>query len=332
MHLRLPVARPFFSYFTPLGVFVGGGLIIACLNLAYLSLPLFGYPRNHNAPYGALIVAFMTGFLLAMLDLSLTARKEARVRKAQAHADLLQTHLALEQIALTRKHMLKRLKKEKDQTALEKATQADIPRFYLARHPDGTYTVAFKADLPNPIMRRLAEMQPKTAFTDHEAVQRILEEDAPCEDIWTGSIYTFPETDAPQDYPGVTHILMPWDYDWEAEEQKNKDQRKEDEEDEETPEQLDVGDAEVLLLASIIDERIVVACRAQKINDVAAEAWVQPEPSDRNEARQVALAWASTMRHGGKIPFFSHHNDDEGAADLARGLGLSLVAEEVDYY
>ena len=59
---------------------------------------------------------------------------------------------------------------------------------------------------------------------------------------------------------------------------------------------------------------------------------MQPEPSNRNEARQVALAWAYTMRRNGRIPFFSHHIDDEGAADLARSLGLSLVVEEVDYY
>ena len=38
------------------------------------------------------------------------------------------------------------------------------------------------------------------------------------------------------------------------------------------------------------------------------------------------------MQRSGKIPFFSHHIDHEGAADLARGLGLPLVAEEVDYY
>jgi hypothetical protein len=168
------------------------------------------------------------------------------------------------------------------------------------------------------------------AITNHEAVQLILEEDAPCEDIWTGKLYTFPETTAPQDYPNVTSIVIPWDHGWEAGEQEDEDE--EEEEDEKKPEKPDAGEAEALLLAYVVNERIVAACRAQKINEVAAEAWVQPEPSDRNDARQVTLAWAYTMQRNGKIPFFSHHSDDEGAADLARGLGLSLVVEEVDYY
>lgn len=327
LHLLLPVARPFFNYFAPLGILASWGPLVACLNLAYVSLPLFGYPRNHNAGYLALLVGGGVGVVIFFLFFSITQRKEARVSIAQARIDLLQTHLALEEMRLTRKHLLKRPKKEKNMTALEKATQADIPRFYLARHPDGTYTVAFKADLPIPIMKRLAEMQPKTAFNDQEMVKRVLAEDAPCEDIWTGKIYTFPEPITLQDSPNVTNILIPWDHDWEAGQQED-----EEEEDEEKPENPDVGEWDALLLAYVVNERIVAGCRAQKTNEVAAEAWVQPEPSNEKEARQVTLAWASAMQRDGKIPFFSHHIDDEGAADLARGLGLTLVAEEVDYY
>lgn len=85
-------------------------------------------------------------------------------------------------------------------------------------------------------------------------------------------------------------------------------------------------------LAMLTVDEIVATCRAQKINQVAADAWVQPEPSNRDEVRQVTLAWAYTMQDNGKIPFFSYHTDDEAAADLARGLGLTLVAEEVAYY
>jgi hypothetical protein len=332
-HLRLPVAHPFFSYFAPLEILANGGPIIACLNLAYLSLPLFGYPLNHNAPYGPLIVGGVVGATLSLLFLLLTLRKDTRVRKAQARADLLQTHLELEQIRLTQKHLLKRPKNQKNQTALEKATQADMPRFYLARHPDGTYTVGFKADLPTPIMKRLAEMQPKTAFTDDEAVRRVLEEDAPCEDIWTGKIYTFPEIAAPQPDPHVIGIPITWDRGWEAGEQEDDEEDEEEGDEEERKVISRAGEEwDITLLAYVVNERIVAGCRAQKISDMAAEAWVQPESSNGKEARQVTLAWAATMQRSGKIPFFSHHIDDEGAAGLARGLGLPLVAEEVDYY
>lgn len=44
------------------------------------------------------------------------------------------------------------------------------------------------------------------------------------------------------------------------------------------------------------------------------------------------LAWAVSQHKNSKIPFFSYHCNDEGAANLARGLRLHLVMEEVAYF
>ena len=331
--LLLPI-RYWFAWYTPtLQVLLSFGGFVGCFTLAFYLLPSSDYLIEHNR----VITSFFAGMLAwAAISLPFSPflyRKNSKVVTTLARADLIQTHLALEQISLTRKHLLKRPKAKKNQSALEQATQEDIPRFYLARHPDGTYTVAFKADLPIPIMQRLAEMQPKTAFTDHEAVKRVLAEDAPCEDIWTGKIYTFPEIAAPLNDPNVMGMPITWDRGWEAGEQEDVQEDDEERDEEERKVISRAGEEwDTSLLAYVVDERIVAGCHAQKINDVAAEAWVQPEPSNGKEARQVTLAWASTMQRSGKIPFFSHHVDDEGAANLALGLGLPLVVEEVDYY
>ena len=313
VYLLLPIARPFFSYFTPLGILASAGIFVASLNLFSALLLWFGYPLNLQTLYLFGFAGLGVGMPLFFLLIWLTQRKQPRVELAQARVDLVQTHLALEQILLTREHVLKR-PEQKKQTALEKAPQADIPRFYLARHPDGTYTVAFSADLPMPLMKQLADVTPKTAFTDQVAVGHLLAEDAPCEDIWTGKLYTFPESITPLDFPDATATVVPWSQG--------------QEEDEDT----DVDQWDTPLAMVTVDEQIMATCRAQKINQVAAEAWVQPEPSNRNAVRQVTLAWAYTMQRNGKIPFFSHYTDDEAAADLARGLGLTLVADEVAYY
>lgn len=329
--LLLPI-RYWFAWYTPtLQVLLSFGGFVGCFTLAFYLLPSSDYLIEHNRVITSFFAGMLAWTVISLPFSPFLYRKNSKVVTTLARADLIQTHLALEQISLTREHLLKRPKAKKNQSALEQATQEEIPRFYVARHSDGTYTVGFKADLPIPIMKRLAEMQPKTAFTEHEAVKRVLEEDAPCEDIWTGKIYTFPEITPPQDYPNVIGMPITWDRGWEAGEQEDEE---EDEKDEEERKVISRAGEEwdTPLLVYVINERIVAGCRAQKISDVAAEAWVQPEPSNGKEARQVMLAWASTMQRSGKISFFSHHVDDEGAADLARGLGLPLVAEEVDYY
>lgn len=147
------LARPFFTYFTPLGILACPGSLAACSNLALPLLSWFGYPLNQQTWLLFLFAGFGIGAPLFFLFFWLTQRKQARLEIAQARVDLVQTHLALEQILLTREHVLKR-PDQKKQTALEKASQADIPRCYLARHPDGTFTVAFSADLPIPLMKQ----------------------------------------------------------------------------------------------------------------------------------------------------------------------------------
>ena len=74
----------------------------------------------------------------------------------------------------------------------------------------------------------------------------------------------------------------------------------------------------------IVEGEIVSTCESSRENGEAAEAWVRTLPPFRGRgfARQVTAAWAMHAHTRGKLPFYSHREDNLASRAVARGLGL----------
>ncbi|HEX8682366.1 MAG TPA: GNAT family N-acetyltransferase [Ardenticatenaceae bacterium] len=123
----------------------------------------------------------------------------------------------------------------------------------------------------------------------------------PCNEIFSGKSYTFPNTLTPADYPDVT----PW----------NESHRS-------LPGHIQMGGPSTHLI--IADGQIASACESSRENHKAGEAWVQTSPHFRRRgyARQVTAAWARYLQQQGKIPLYSHQWDNAASEAVARSLGL----------
>jgi hypothetical protein len=176
----------------------------------------------------------------------------------------------------------------------------DIPRCLVVRHLDN-YRVLFRHDLSRHIRERVAMLPPEMVFGDHEAVKKILADDAPVETIWAGKSYIFPSILASADYPDTVR--------------------------------LDRATGTRPVYAVRVADQIVATCESVRENDAAAEAWVQtlPEFRRRGYARQVTAAWAQDLLHQGKLPFYSHNMDNLPSQGVARSLGLIQFVEGVGY-
>jgi predicted GNAT family acetyltransferase len=74
----------------------------------------------------------------------------------------------------------------------------------------------------------------------------------------------------------------------------------------------------------IVDDQIVASCGSVRENDKCAEAWVTTEPAFRGRgyARQVTAAWAHHLQKTGKIPFYSHAQENLASERVAHSLAL----------
>jgi hypothetical protein len=77
--------------------------------------------------------------------------------------------------------------------------------------------------------------------------------------------------------------------------------------------------------------KVVSACVSTRENETCGEAWVYTAPKYRHQglAQKVVNAWAESLIHAGKVPFYSHKIDNVASANLARTLGLQPVFEEI---
>jgi hypothetical protein len=309
LYLRLPTDHPA-PWYTPALSF---SWLVAAL-LAILLLIVLFVPVDRHLLLGqqGILQFVLLGIFavpLMMVSVTLTERKQKRLNGAEARADLLRTYLQLQVITITSQRLLKYARKPEE---LEEANAAAIPRFFLARHAERDYTVAFSADLPVSLARQLAAIPPEKAFIDQERIKHILAEDVPCDEVWAGRLYTFPDTITRQDYPDVVALpAIP--------------------QSDEASEYV-LSDQAGYYFARLIDEKIVAFCRTRRVSQMASEAWVQPAPINTDEARQVTLAWAHAQQQNGRVPFFIRALDDTHAAALARRLGLRQVIELVEYY
>jgi hypothetical protein len=311
--LRLPANRPEPWYLPLLLVSPGVVASLAGLFLIIRFVPIDPHlPTEQQSILQVVLWVFISTPLI-ILSVTLFARKQKRMHTAEARNDLLRAYLELAVISLTPKRLLKPgFQQAGKPSDAEKANAADIPRFLLARHPEGDYTVAFSADLPISVARQLAVIPPEIAFTHQERIKEILAEDAPCEGVGSSTLYTFPDAITSQDYADVTTLPAIPQSDEESE--------------------FVLSDQNAGYFARVVDEQIVALCRSKRMGRSASEAWVQPAPVDTDEARQVTLAWAYSQQYNGRVPFFTHASDDAAAAVFAHHLGLRLVVKMVEYY
>ena len=180
----------------------------------------------------------------------------------------------------------------------------EIARFRVAQHAGG-YTLHFRHDVPRHVREDLAALPPEVAVQDQERVKAILSAHAPCEDAWVGQSYVFPEILSPSDYPDAVRLTRAHQG------------------------LLDAyhpgADAERRRMYAVITAgRIVSTCVSVRENRTAAEAYVFTDPAFRGRgyAGQVTAAWAHGLQREGKVPFYSHKQDNRASQAVARSLGL----------
>lgn len=222
--------------------------------------------------------------------------------------DLLSRHLELECIGLDRRGRM---------VPIPGPFPDEISRVYVARDSSG-YHRLYRYDLPTAVCATIETLAPEEILADPNVVLPLLAAHAPCEDVWVGVSYTFPETLKPTDYPDAVTL-------------DHRRSRK-------AREQIQMYDPELLarpwpVSAVIRDGIIVASCVSARENGRAGEAWVRTHPAYRRRgyARQVTAAWAKRLLSLGKIPFYSHRLDNPGSAGVARSLGLQPFIQDVGY-
>lgn len=190
-----------------------------------------------------------------------------------------------------------------------------IPRYYVARFPDGAYETFYAAELSDSLVERLAALPPQRAFEDSTTVERILGESAPCAGVWMGLSYTFAQMPAAAEISDVVrltaqkHGALAARYD---------------------PDLALDGRAAFAILR---DGRIVASCVSSRENATAGEAWVRTEDLYRRRgyAHRVAAVWGAALLRAGKIAFYSHQLDNMASAGVARSLGLQPFVRDAGY-
>lgn len=74
----------------------------------------------------------------------------------------------------------------------------------------------------------------------------------------------------------------------------------------------------------VVDGQPVARASSSRTNQVAAELWIETDPTHRRHgyATSAARAWAAGVRQAGKVAFYSHLHDNDASAFLARRLGV----------
>lgn len=177
----------------------------------------------------------------------------------------------------------------------------DVPRVYVAHLAQGIQ-ILYRQDVAPRVRDAIGACAPDIAFYYPERILEIIETDAPCQEIWTGSSYVFAERVAPDAFPDVTRI-----------------DRSQSELFRDVPQM-----AEQLLFAILHQGHIVSACESARENKAAGEAWVRTDAAFQHHgyAKQTALAWAYDLQQKNKIPFYSHKQDNMASEKLAQHLGV----------
>lgn len=188
------------------------------------------------------------------------------------------------------------------------------PRLFLGRTRTGNIW-RFRADLPDKLCKELdvlcADEPPvNTEFNEPprhlETYVRLLESDAPVQNVSNGLAYQFIKYEMPS-----KRLLVVT---------------------EDNPETLQ-GSFEKLIeelaawqpfVALVEDNRAVSVCRSVRITSEAHEAGVETLPEFRGNgyAKDVVCEWARLVRKAGAIPLYSTSWENNASQAVARKLGL----------
>lgn len=194
-----------------------------------------------------------------------------------------------------------------------------IPRFYLGRTTEGNVW-RFRHHLPDTLcaeLTTLCESEPSTTSElphHHESYKKLLAQDAPIENIWSGPAYWFPKTVKPS-VPTIriddsNAFLL----------QK------------EMPDWLPDVPHQQPMVALINDGAAVAICSSVRITGDAHEAGVEVlEPyRKRGYASAVVAGWADAVRSRGALPMYSTASENIASQRVASGLGLKQYG--VDFH
>ncbi len=188
-----------------------------------------------------------------------------------------------------------------------------IHRVYVTRHAQGD-TYYFREGLSQSLRCCLHKIPVSTYFEIPEQVQAVLAEEAACDEIHIGKSYVFPDSLGPQDFPDVVRVSqldrdLVVHYD---------------------PGLVDLG---LEVFAVLSDGEIVSTCQSSRENGSAGEAWVRTLEGYRRRgfARQVTAAWGYWLLRQGKVPFYSHRQENLTSQAVAHSLGLLLYMEDAGY-
>lgn len=161
-----------------------------------------------------------------------------------------------------------------------------------------TYYRFLRHDVDATLRQHLKLLREETLFADHAMVRRSLSEESPCESVFIGRSYIFPEEALSESYEDSAIIF-----------------------------------GESSLCAIEIDGQIVASASSVRENGKAAEAWVHTEDNFRGKGygQRVVLAWARRIAEKGKVPFYSHSLGNIGSQRLVEKLPFVWVYDLVSY-
>lgn len=197
---------------------------------------------------------------------------------------------------------------------------ARAPRLFLGRTPAGSVW-RFRAGLPDKLCEELDALcadEPPLDFEFDvpprhlEKYVRLLEADAPVQEISSGPAYCFNEDDAPSKSAlAITEndakVLQGGFEDFVAE-----------------------LSAWQPFIALVEDDRAVSVCRSVRITPAAHEAGVETLPDFRGKgyAADVAAEWARRVRAAGAIPLYSTSWENRASQAVARKLRLKCYGTD----
>lgn len=172
----------------------------------------------------------------------------------------------------------------------------EVARLYMM-YDGEIYYRYIRFDVPTEMRQLLKLMAAETLFSEYERVKGVLLEDTPCEEIFVGKTYIFPEDKYVPDDNDIVYT--------------------------------DEGSR----CAIIINGEVVSACSSVREDANAAEAWVQTDAAHRRKGygQRVVQAWAKRIRASGKVPFYSHTVDNLASQRLAESSGMQWVFDVVSY-
>jgi GNAT superfamily N-acetyltransferase len=173
----------------------------------------------------------------------------------------------------------------------------DVARLYIYRDTASYYRY-LRQDLDPVLRQHLKLIREERLFQEHEMVQRTLSEEKPCETIFHGRTYRFPEE----------ALALPY-----------------------LDNEILYGEGSVCAI-EVAGQR-VASCSSVRENGRAAEAWVLTDELYRGKGygRRVTLAWARHIAEKGKVPFYSHSISNIGSQRLAESLPFVWAYDLIAY-